>query len=153
MTAKECLLQLTDMRLRIEALENAIAKCYSNAAKATPSYGEGVGVGTSDNKIESNVERAVEHEAELRDLIDKLEQFQYDLTMEINRIPSNIYVALLINKYICDDPWEVVADKIDKTCDYTQKELHSKALAEFERVVMADPRKPLEIPLHSAPKM
>ena len=63
LTAKECLLQLTDMRLRIEALENAIAKCYSNAAKATPSYGEGVGGGTLDNKIESNVERAVEHEA------------------------------------------------------------------------------------------
>lgn len=153
MTAKECLSQLTNMRLRIEALENAIVKCYSNAAKTTPGYGDGFVGGTSDNKIESNVERVVEYEAELTNLINTLEQFQYDLTMEINRIPNNIYVALLINKYICDDPWEVVAVKLDKTCDYTQKELHSKALAEFERVVMADPRKPLEIPLYSAPNV
>lgn len=39
MTAAECLSQLTDIRRRIEALNETIAKCYSSASKSTPSYG------------------------------------------------------------------------------------------------------------------
>lgn len=146
MTAAECLSQLTDIRRRIEALNETIAKCYSSASKSTPSYGGEVGGGTSDNRIERNVEKAIEHERQLQKLTEQFDQFAYDMTLEINRISNNIYAALLIQKYVNGNSWEMVAQKLGHNVDYTKRELHSRALAEFERVVMANPRKPLELP-------
>lgn len=147
MTAKECLSQVTNIHQRIEALENAIATCYSRAAKSTVSYGDGTGGGGSENKIEHNVEKIDEYERKLKELADNLEKFSYEMTMEINRIPNNTYAALLINKYICDDTWAVVAEKIGKSEDYVKRELHGMALNEFERIVMTTPRYPLVFPL------
>ena len=146
MTAAECLSQLTDIRRRIEALNETIAKCYSSASKSTPSYGGEAGGGTSDNRIERNVEKAIEHEHQLQKLTEQFDQFAYDMTLEINRISNNIYAALLIQKYVNGNSWEIVAQKLGYNVDYTKRELHSRALAEFERVVMANPRKPLELP-------
>ena len=107
MTAAECLSQLTDIRRRIEALNETIAKCYSSASKSTPSYGGEVGGGTSDNRIERNVEKAIEHERQLQKLTEQFDQFAYDMTLEINRISNNIYAALLIQKYVNGNSWEM----------------------------------------------
>ena len=49
----------------------------------------------------------------------------------------NTYAALLLNKYVCGLTWEQVTDKLGyKNVDYVKGELHSKALAAFEKEVM-----------------
>ncbi len=136
MTIKEYLSQLTDIRLRIEAIERSIEKCYSNAEKTTSTTSEVPNhtLGTTSNKVEENVLKVVEYKQQLESLENQFEEFAFRATCEINKIQDNVLVALLINKYVCGLTWEEVSEIIDKNLDYTKKELHTKALKEFEKM-------------------
>lgn len=149
MTAKEYLNQLIDMNLRIESLKMVIKICYSKSESTTSNASETASFNTSKNntsKIEKNVIKAVECKEELENLNAKFIEFAFEATLQINNIENNLLAALLMNRYVCCMTWEQVAEIIDKDVDYTKKELHSKALRDFEKYNPDYPRKTLLLP-------
>ncbi len=136
MTAKEYLEQLIDIRVRIKALNRKISECRERASNtAAGSSGETTQhSGENTSKIVRNVENKLELEASLEKIKFEFEQFETRATLEINRLPNNQYTGLLMEKYVNGLTWEQVAEAIDKDPDYTRKVLHSRALAEFEKI-------------------
>lgn len=130
MTAKEYLEQLPDMRIRIKAFQQKIceykARASDTSAKLTGQHGE-----SSSGKIERNVDKAIDMEAELKAMIAEFEAFELRAEQQIGRLPTGMYSGLLFNRYINGMTWEEIAEEIDKGVEYVRKELHSKALAEF----------------------
>ncbi len=140
MTAKEYLEQLPDMRVRINAIKRKIAECMERASDTSAKIsGERSGSG-SRGKVEKNVEQAVDIEIELRQLVKQFEQLELRASKEICSLPTSIYSGLLFEKYINGLSWEQVAEAIGKDVDHTRKVLHSKALAEFDRLIPENTR-------------
>ena len=77
----------------------------------------------------------IEKKRELQELVDKQTELISLITKQINMIDNNLYVALLQNRYVNCCTWEETAELIDKDIDYTKKELHSRALKEFEKIL------------------
>lgn len=148
MTAKEYLEQLTEMRVRIKALNRKIAECKERATNtASNAFGEAVqNNGTISSKIADNMENKVTLEAILNKVKEEFEEFEIRATIEINRVPNNLHSGLLLEKYVNGLTWEQVAEAIDKDPDYTRKDLHSRALASFEETNPEHTRKNPVIP-------
>ena len=136
MTAKEYLSQLTNIHLRIEAMERVVEECYSRATKVTTGFSDVPSGTPNGNSTEEWFLRYTEKKESLKALCDELEMFAYKITREINTMSNNTYTALLINKYVCNRTWEQVAGDLGMNMDYVKGELHSKALTAFEREVM-----------------
>lgn len=137
MTAKEYLQQLTNLHLRIAAIEGVIAEYYEKAQGTAAGSSElPPSVMVTDNRTEDRLIKLAESSEKLQELCDELEVFAYKVTIEINRLKNSTYAALLINKYVRNRTWEQVAEDIGLNTDYTKGELHGKALAAFEREVM-----------------
>ena len=139
MTAKEYLEHLPDMRVRIRAMERKIKDCEERAsdtsAKLTDQHGSGTG-----NKIEGNLDKAIDLETELKTMVVEFKNFELIASQQIGKMPNSIYSGLLFNKYINGMTWEDIAEELDKGVEYVRKELHSKALAEFSNCYPDYPR-------------
>lgn len=130
MTAKEYLEQLPNMRSRIRAIERKINECKARASDISAKLTDLQG--SSDlGKIERNVDKAVDMEAELKAMVAEFEEFELKASQQIAKLPNGMYSGLLFNRYINGMTWEDIAEEIDKGVEYVRKELHSKALAEF----------------------
>lgn len=135
MTAKEYLKQLPNMQIRIDSLKKSIQLCKERAVGTGIQFSEISSVQSNGNKIADNIEKKADFESELLQLIDEFEKFRIRVICEINRIPDNRYASLLINKYINNMSWEDITDEIgEKNSEYVRKELHEKALKNFEEI-------------------
>lgn len=148
MTAKEYLEQLPNIRLRIRAIRRRIAECDDRATHITSNFSGTPSQhnGGASSKVADNVVAKVELESELDAIAKEFEAFEHRAALEINRLPDNLYSALLFEKYINGLTWEQVAEAIQRDADYTRKELHSKALTSFDEIIPADTRKNPVIP-------
>ena len=135
MTVKEYLNQLPNMQLRIDSLKRSIQICQERATGTGNQFTDiSVGQGNS-NKIADNMEKKIDFETELLQLVDEFEKFRFRVICQINRIPDNRYVSLLINRYVNNMSWEEIAEIIGyNDVKYVRKILHVRALAEFEKI-------------------
>lgn len=135
MTAKEYLSYLPNIQLRIHALQRSIQRCVE-IATATESKMEGA-VSTranSNGRVASAIEQKYDLERELRDLTEEYQEFSVRVVREINRIPNSLYVAILIDRYVNDMPWETIAVNVGNENErYVRTRLHEQALSAFEK--------------------
>ena len=128
------------MRIRIDAMERKIRECEERAsdtsAKLTDQHGNNDGI----SKLESNIDRAIDLEAELKEIVEDFKRFELKASQQIGKMPNSTYSGLLFNKYINGMTWEEIAEDLDKGVEYVRKELHSKALAEFSNCYPDYPR-------------
>lgn len=143
MTAKEYLNQLPNMQLRINSLRKSIQLCRERAVGTGIQFSDMPPVHGNGNKIACNTEKKVDFETELLKLADEFEKFRIRVIHEINRIPDNRCVSVLINRYINNMSWEKITEEIgEKNPEYVRKELHEKALKKFEEINPENLRKP-----------
>ncbi len=143
MTAKEYLNQLPNMQLRINSLRKSIQLCRERAIGTGNQFSDMPMVNDSGNRIADNMAKKVDFETELLRLADEFEKFRIRVIYEINRIPDNRCVSILINRYINNMSWEKIAEEIgEKNPEYVRKELHEKALKNFEEINPENLRKP-----------
>lgn len=148
MTAKEYLQQGTNIQFRIKSLERSKEICFSRATKSTPSVSDvppSMNSGTS-SKVEDNVLDMVDYDEKIDNLTAQFKEFAFRAVCEINRIPNNISATILTNKYINGMTWEAIATELGYDSDYVQKELHGKALSEFDKNNPENTRKSPVIP-------
>lgn len=136
MTAKEYLEQLTNMRIRINSINRKISECQDRATNTAVNISGNAPQhnGETSEKIADNIGKKIDLETTLQKTKEAFEEFEVRATIEINRIPNNLYSGLLFEKYVNGLTWEQVAEVIEKDPDYTRKDLHSKALACFEEI-------------------
>ena len=142
MTTKEYLEQLPNMQIRINAIKRKIAECKERATDISiKQASDSQHNGNVTNKIENNMDKKIDLEKELENLKNQFESFEVRVIAEINKIPNSLYSGLLFEKYINGLSWEEVAEVIGKGTEYTRKELHSKALLEFDIYTPENTRK------------
>lgn len=148
MTAKEYLNQLPNMQLRIDSLKRSIQICQERATGTGNQFTDTVVGQGNSNKIADNMEKKIDFETELLQLVDEFEKFRFCVICQINRIPDNRYVSLLINRYVNNMSWEEIAEIIGyNDIKYVRKILHGRALAEFEKITpLFSPFSPLYYP-------
>ena len=148
MTAKEYLNQLPNMQLRINSLKKSIQLCQECATKTGTQFSDLPMVQGNGNKIADNIEKKLDFEDELLQLVNEFEKFRFCVICQINRIPDNRYVSLLINRYVNNMSWEEIAEIIGyNDIKYVRKILHGRALAEFEKITpLFSPFSPLYYP-------
>ena len=139
MTAKEYLEQLPDMRIRIQAIQRKISECKEKASDTSAKFSNQRG-SCDVGKLECNVLKAVDLEAELQAMVEELEKFELRASHQIGKLPTGIYSGLLFNRYINGMTWEEIAEELGKGVEYVRKELHSKALTEFSHCYPENPR-------------
>lgn len=147
MTAKEYLEQLPDLQLRINSLKRKIEVCHERGTDISIHQSDGIHSNTyGSSKVVNTAENAADL-SKVRYLIaNEFLAFKSRAVVEINRIPNNLYAALLMDKYVNGLTWEEVAENIGKDFDYTRKVLHSKALESFDKFVPPCTRKNPVIP-------
>lgn len=136
MTVKEYLEIATGIDKRIASLTDRIEMLRTRAESITPAYAAGgSGGGTPKDKLSAPVEEMVDSEREIRQIRNEFIEFRDRAEREIQRIPNNIYATLLEEKYIKGNPWGTVTDKLGYSDEkYVREVLHSRALAEFDRI-------------------
>lgn len=135
MTAKEYLSYLPNIQFRIKALQRSIRQCQE-IATATESRMDCTAPQNSGNgKVASAVEEKYDLEQELRRLTDGYQEFAVRVIREINRIPNNLYVTILIDRYVNGLPWGKITENLGKESEkHVRGELHMQALAAFEKI-------------------
>lgn len=147
MKTREYLEQATGIELRIRSLEERIMRCREYAERITPSYSNSAGGTGLCDKISGNVAEEIDLEKTLSELRNEFKGFEKRVTLEIHRIRNNTSATLLEEKYINGATWEEITDKLGyKDCDYVRKELHNKALKDFEIANPENTRKTPFIP-------
>ncbi|NLT08200.1 MAG: hypothetical protein GXY08_01680 [Ruminococcus sp.] len=142
MTTKEYLEIATGLDKRIASLSDRVIMLRIRAESITPSYG-GVASGGSGNqgKVSSSVEAMVDFENEIRQIRDEFVKFRSRIEFEIQRIPNNIYATLLEERYIKGEQWEIITEKLAYSdVKYVREVLHSRALAEFDKITPENTR-------------
>lgn len=142
MTTKEYLEIATGLDKRIASLSDRVIMLRIRAESITPAYG-GVSSGGSGNhgKISSSVEAMVDFENEIRQIRDEFVKFRSRIEFEIQRIPNNIYATLLEERYIKGEQWEIITEKLSYSdVKYVREVLHSRALAEFDKITPENTR-------------
>lgn len=136
MTAKEYLEQVIGIDKRINSLEHRLEMLKESAERITPMYGSiSSGTRKSSDKLSENIGEKIDIEKEIITLKEEFKAFQIRVEKEIHRIPNNVYATLLAEKYINGTSWNEIAEIIGyNDVKYVRKILHSKALAEFERI-------------------
>lgn len=121
------------MQLRINSLKKSIQLCQECATKTGTQFSDLPMVQGNGNKIADNIEKKLDFEDELLQLVNEFEKFRFRVICQINRISDNRCVSLLINRYVNNMSWEKVTEEIEeKNSEYVRKELHEKALKKFE---------------------
>ncbi|MDE6091900.1 MAG: hypothetical protein K2G14_02245 [Ruminococcus sp.] len=150
MTAKEYLKQLQNIQLRINSLQKSIQLCQERAVGTGTRFSDISAAQGNRNKIADNMAKKVDFESELMQLTDEFEKFRLRVIRQINCIPDNRYVSLLMNKYVNNMSWERVTEEIgEKNSEYVRKELHEKALKKFSEIIPENLRKSPKISLYS----
>lgn len=147
MTTKEYLEQVTGIELRIRSLEENIERCRERAEKMTPSYSGSPGGSGQSDKISGNVGEKIDLEETLKELLHEFKSFEKRVTLEIHRIRNNTFATLLEDKYINGLTWDQITEKLGyMDSDYVRKELHCKALRDFDLTTPENTRKNPVIP-------
>lgn len=149
MTAKEYLKQLQNIQMRIDSLQKSIQLCKERAAGTGIHFSDVSTAQSNKNKIADNMAKKIDFESELMRLADEFEKFRLRVIYQINCIPDNRYVSLLMNKYVNNMSWEKVTEEIgEKNSEYVRKELHEKALKKFSEINPENLLKPPKTSLH-----
>lgn len=135
MTAKEYLSYLPNIQLRIKALQRSIRKC-EEVATTTGGHMDSISSGQhgGNGKVAYAIEEKCDLEQELRNLMESYQKFAVKVVREINRIPNNLYVTILIDRYVNGLPWETVAANVGMESEkHVRTKLHEQALTAFEK--------------------
>lgn len=136
MTAKEYLSYLPNIQLRIKALQRSIRKC-EEVATTTGGQIDSISSGQhgGNGKVASAIEEKCDLEQELRNLMESYQKFAVKVVREINRIPNNLYVTVLIDRYVNGLSWEdITANAGMESERYVRGSLHEQALSAFEKI-------------------
>lgn len=136
MTAKEYLGYLPNIQLRIKALQRSIRQCEEIATDTgCKMNGLTVSPSTGNGRVAFAMEEKYDLEHELRVLMGEYQKFAVRVVREINRIPNNLYVTILIDRYVNGISWKEITINVGKESEkHVRGELHEQALAAFEKI-------------------
>lgn len=141
MTAKEYLLQIKDIRHRIQILDEQIQQLRADAESAGISLdGMPHAQGGKKSKWESLVIQLADYE---RNFVGEMSTL-WSKTMEANeyigQIPSTQYQDILIRRYLKDQRWEQISYEMHISWQHSFR-IHGRALTELEKILHENNKK------------
>ena len=132
MTAKEYLAQIRNLDRRIDAKIEEKESLKSILERVTASLTERVQT-SKKNVFEEAAAKLADLEDEIGEEINKFVLLKSTITHQIDKVPDNLYAALLSQRYLNMKTWEQIADDLNYDLRTVYK-LHDKALKAFENV-------------------
>lgn len=148
MTTREYLELVVNIDYRINSLKERARLAKAKAEKITANYESIGGSGGTSSKIENGVIESLTYEEEISYILKEYDDFRKLVLSQIHRVDDNISATLLEEKYINGKSWKEVAYIFRNLHDseYVRKEMHSKALRDFDRFNPQSTRKTPNIP-------
>lgn len=133
MTAKERLSQIEKQTAIINNIEKEIKRLQENAkAVSSPNYSTGGGnISESGGKYKL-IDSSLDLLLKLFNAYDKENRIRFEIIGEIHQLDNAKYIRLLYKRYAEFKKFSVIAREMNYDENYI-KDLHSKALKEFEK--------------------
>ena len=114
-----------------ERVEDELAFWRSKAEKMTRQMSGMPGSSGEGDRVSAAVEKIVELEEKLEKAHAEVLERREAIESAIDTLPNETYRLLLKLKYINNDTWEVIAEKMNKSSRHTRR-IHNFALKELE---------------------
>lgn len=135
---KQFLYQVKDARRRVSVIENRIMYRQEALEHFGPSYSEAPGgTGIFKSKIETGIADIDALEGKLREAEKELARVTVQVSDAICELEDVNQQMVLMKRYICGKSWECIAQEMDNTVRWAQKQ-HGRALPHLEAILFGD---------------
>lgn len=134
MDAKEMLLSVRHLELRLRAIDYSVRKIRMDIVSLKAiDYSKDMVQNAIHSDISDLIVRQEEHLCKLNAVWGELISRRTDVLQVLNKMDDHILYTLLFEYYINGLTWSEVAERICYTREYTIEVLHIKALRDFEK--------------------